>query len=90
MTVPKSFNLMGFTVTVTVCDTGADDYGKWSLSDQEIRIDQSLKEEMQLQTFWHEAMHACLQVLSYDKLGDDEKFVDRMAHCLAQIDRTRR
>lgn len=90
MTIPKRFQLMGLTINVTLCDTGENDNGNWSLNEQQIRIDKSLKEEMQLQTFWHEAVHACLQVLSYDELGDDEAFVDRLAFCLAQIDRTRK
>lgn len=87
--IPRSFRLMGMTITVRFCDLPDSESGGWSMTEQEIKIDRSQKEDSQLQTFWHEAFHACLDTMSYDKLSSDEKFVDRIGHCLAQIDLTR-
>lgn len=92
--IPRQFELMALTVTVEVTDELPKDLdGHWSHSKQRIRVrpvGKKVTEQAQLQAFWHEAVHAILQVLSYDKLSDDEKFVDRLAQCLAQIEQTRR
>lgn len=38
-----------------------------------------------MQTFWHETMHAMLDMLSYDRLSGNEQFVDQMAGCIHQV-----
>jgi hypothetical protein len=91
--IPKSFKLMGYTIKVTVCELPKRKYGDWSLSNQEIRIaplGPKMSAEMQLQTFWHEVVHACLDVMSYEEQSKDEAFVDRLGQCLAQIQQTRK
>lgn len=40
------------------------------------------------QTFWHEAMHASLVSLGYEKLSENEKLVEGLAQCIHQIIKT--
>lgn len=81
---------MGMTIKVDVCKLDPRDDGEWRFSDQQIKVSASLSDEGKCQAFWHEAVHACLEVMSYDKLSKDEAFVDRLGHCLAQIEQTRK
>lgn len=91
--IPRTFQVMSMSVTVEVTPLKKDKCGDWDFKRQKIRI-APLSEKMlpdgQLQTFWHEALHATLDVLGYKKLSSNEKFVDRVAQCLAQIEQTRK
>ena len=92
--IPKSFKLMGLTIKVQIAPKIAKKkYGDWDEQRQLIRIaplGEKMSKEMQLQTFWHEALHAALDALSYQDLSKDEAFVDRLAQCVAQIELTRK
>ena len=82
---------MGFTIVVNVGvmeDKSAD--GHFYGCEQRISISKEITKQVQEQTFWHEYMHCVLTTLGYDKLNNDEKFVDRMAQCLYQLEKTRK
>ena len=90
MKIPKSFECMGFTITVKMIDLKEGELcGKWKPDQNTILIDPNKNKDIQGETFWHEFMHCALETLSYDKLNADEAFVDRMAQCLHQLMKTR-
>ena len=89
MTIPKKFECMGFTVTVTLekVDSGLD--GHFTGNKQKISISPENSVQVQEQTFWHEYIHCALTNLGYEDLNDNEQFVDQMAQCLYQLQKTR-
>jgi len=92
--IPKSFQIMGFTIKIQITDD-IDDHsdGRYVGAQEKIDIrpvSSKLTSDYQEQIFWHEAVHCILQMQSYDKLDKDEAFVDRIAQCLWQIDKTRK
>lgn len=52
------------------------------------RVRRGFSKSMQMHTFWHETTHAVLEVLGYDKLSSDERFVDRIGMMLQQAHQT--
>jgi hypothetical protein len=63
-------------------------YGHFDHKRLEIVIHDNLTPEQARATFWHEFMHASLQTLSYSDLCADEEFVERLAQCLVQLEKT--
>ena len=47
-----------------------------------------LSKQVQEQIFYHELIHAMLDAIGYDELGQDEKFVNSMGTLLHQFQRT--
>jgi len=89
--IPKSFECMGFKIRVVVEDIRDDSSsGKFEFSKSKISIDEKASVQIKEQTFWHEWMHCALGTLDYKKLDNDEKFVDRMASLLYQLEKTRK
>jgi len=92
--IPKSFQILGHTIKVKITkdvDEACD--GHYSGSTQEILIrpaGEKMSVANQEVTFWHEVVHCIFQMMSYDKYDKDESFVDRIAQCLYQIDKTRK
>lgn len=61
--------------------------GLWTRDDHTIRVQKVRKgytPTAQLHTFWHEFMHAVLELMAHDDLSTDEQFVDRMGLALCQ------
>jgi hypothetical protein len=87
--IPQSFECLGLVVTVKRTKLKKS-YGKWKPNKLEILIDTRSAEQVQEQAFWHEAVHCILDSLGYDKLSGNEKLVDRLGHCLYQLDRSRK
>lgn len=90
--VPARFFLMGHRIDVEIVDDLIDEYdtyGRWLHDRQLIQIqsaeDGRITKSLQLQTFWHEAMHALLDVLSEDELSENEKLVDQLGQGIHQI-----
>ena len=84
---------MGFEIPVEFEALGDEDsnvYGKWQGHKQRICLDPSYSKQVQAQTFWHEYVHCALDNLGYKKLNDNEQFVDQFAHCLYQLEKTRK
>lgn len=86
--IPKRFECMGFTINVKMDEMS--DCGKWHPDKQLIRIAKGNPDQVTEQTFWHEFMHCALSNLSYDELDSNEQFVDQMAQCLYQLEKTRK
>ena len=87
--IPKSFECMGLTFSVSLEDM-EDNFGKYHSLTQRLRIAKNHSKQVQEQTFWHEFMHCALDQLGYADLNDNEQFVDQMAHCLYQLEKTRK
>lgn len=89
--IPKSFDCMGFTIKVDIerLDDSGDD-GNYHSQEHRISISNGATEQVQSQTFWHEWMHCALTILGYDKLNDNEQFIDQMAGLLYQLERSRK
>lgn len=90
--IPTSFECMGFTFQVKkekVDDTG-DHSGAFYGEEGFIKVDPSCRKDLMHQTFWHEYVHCALSTLGYEELNSDEQFVDLMAQCLYQLEKTRK
>ena len=87
--IPHRFECLGLVITVKRTKLKKS-YGKWKPNKLEILIDDRSVEQVQEQSFWHEALHCMLDSLGYDKLSQNEKFVDRLGHCLYQLEQSRR
>lgn len=90
MTIPKSFECMGMTVRVHVGGLEhADEHGTYDHDSRTIAIAPNKNKQFTESTFWHEYVHCALQTLGHDDLNKDEAFVERLAQCLYQLERTR-
>lgn len=85
--IPKSFRLMGHTITVTVIPrnrwTFTDCVGFFDPTNNTISL---MKQDRSilLHTCWHEITHAILHAMNH-KLYSNEAFVDQMGGLIAQI-----
>ena len=85
--IPKSFQLMGHTITVQVIDKK-----DWKIEDASGYFDPDKNQILLLKqprtqlrhTYWHEVTHAILYVMGH-KLYGNESFVDQVGGLLAQI-----
>lgn len=88
--IPKKFRLMAHEWTVEhvpgmiQAADGDECRGLCEFDQLTIRINMAQCESMIAHTFLHEVMHAVLWSLG-SKLTDNEKFVDSVAGCLAQV-----
>ena len=91
--IPKTFQLYGHTVTVSIVnkrdwDALTDDYdiegavGAWRVEDNAIVLLKQPRTQL-MHTFAHELTHAILDMMN-DKLSHNEKWVDQFAGLLAQ------
>jgi len=87
--VPRSFRLMGHTITVKVVPESkwADDetVGFWNSQNLSISVLGGLSETRTQQIFCHELVHAILHEMGESKLNDNEKFVDVFGSLLHQV-----
>ena len=87
MTIPTKFECMGSTITVEI--KRLKDDGQYKPRKQLILLSDDIGEEAQEQTFWHEWMHCALSHLDYKELDENEQFVEQMAQCLYQLQKSR-
>lgn len=88
--IPKTFTIFGQEYVVNFVDSidSKDSMGECIPMNNEIRIKKDLPYSLQEQVYCHELMHCILINLSYNKLNDDEVFIDRLGQCLHQILKT--
>ena len=86
--IPKSFNLMGHTITVKRVkekDWSDDDaVGFWNSQNSTISVLDGLGDDKTQQIFCHELVHAILSNMAEDDLNNNEKFVDVFGSLLHQ------
>lgn len=88
--VPKEFQLLGRTYKISqpVKVDSEKSLGECKSDMGIIRVRRNLKKELKEHTFLHEVTHAILDSLGYDKLSNDEKFVDSFSGALYQVLKT--
>lgn len=90
----KEFKLGGCTWEVKVDNKStdvADIYGQCNFTNKYIIINDKRRDEAIEQTIWHEIVHAILREMEFgSEMTYDESFVNRLAVCLHQIDKTRK
>lgn len=93
MNIPKSFNLFGQVITVEYRNSLYRTHkatGLWIPVENKILLQcntsyyKITKEQIE-QTFIHEAVHACFELLNYKNLNEDEQLVDNFAALLHQM-----
>jgi hypothetical protein len=86
--IPKSFELLGHTITVKVInkrDWKYDgEWGWWDPGRNEILLVRQPRTQLR-HSFWHEAGHAILDLMGHTKLSANEAFVDQLGGLLAQL-----
>jgi hypothetical protein len=86
-TIPKSFRLMGHTISVEVVGKKdwkyADCVGIFNPETNKIQVLKQTK-SMTMHSFWHEVTHAMLHTIGH-RLYSNEPFVDQIGGLLAQI-----
>lgn len=92
MRIPQSFNLFGQTITVEFRKSLYKTHkacGLWVAVENKILLQDSTKyykiTQLQIeQTFFHELVHACLELAGYSDLSADERLVDTFASLIHQ------
>lgn len=88
---PKSFEIMGHTIKirkVKKIPNLKNCVGAWLMNKKLIYILNQNNIDNEWHTLIHEIMHCTLDYLNYDKLSENEKFVDTVAGCLHQTFKT--
>lgn len=93
MVIPKSFNIFGQTIRVKWRKTllkKEKAWGLWDANSNTIFLQVpgkgiELSKEQLEQTFMHEVLHACLDILNYEQLSENENFIDRLSNALHQV-----
>lgn len=96
MKIPKTFKLFGTTYNVIWDNKRMNDKGCYGLSDygkSEITLSTTqgtelLSEDRIIDTFYHEKVHAILDMMNERELSENEKFVDIFSKLLRQSDQT--
>ena len=86
--IPASVPLLGHTINIEIVpaekwEFGEETAGLWHPSAHQIYIHGGLDESLRYHTFFHELLHACLDLMSH-KLARNEPFVDQLAGLLHQ------
>lgn len=90
--IPKKFQLLGYTWTVTHHDGPLSDpdkpddkiCGLCDFENHEIHLSGDLTPELLWHTFLHEMLHATLEAIGQPKLAKNEGLVDGLSGALAQ------
>jgi hypothetical protein len=86
--IPKSFGLLGHTITVKIINQKewkyANEWGWWDPAKNEILLVRQPRTQLR-HSFWHEVSHAILDLMGQAKLSANEAFVDQMGGLLAQM-----
>lgn len=96
MKIPKKFKLFGTTYNV-VWDNdkmnynksyGESDYSKSEITLSTTHGNRPLSNDKIMDTFYHEKVHAILDMMHETEISNNEKFVDVFAKLLRQADET--
>jgi len=85
--IPKTVNICGIPHKVNLC---ADNYntdlhfGQIEYGKAEIRINDSISEELKMQTLFHEMLHGMLVMIGQNDAALDEQFVQSLSNAMYQ------
>jgi hypothetical protein len=88
-TIPKQFDCVGATVTVSVERHDSDKAGHFYTEESKITLAPSNEDYMH-HTFWHEFIHCAAAHLGWPELEADESKIDALAGVLVQFFKTRK
>lgn len=96
MKIPKKFKLFATTYNIVWDNKRLNDKQSYGLSDyskSQITLSttigvEELSEDKIMDTFYHEKVHAILDMMHERELSENEKFVDTFAKLLRQADET--
>ena len=94
--IPKSFKLFATTINVVFDNKLMDaikSFGAWNYSASTITLAtidgiDEMSDDKRMDTFYHEKVHAILDLMRERELNENEKFVDVFAKLLRQSDET--
>jgi hypothetical protein len=93
--LPSTIQIFGQTITVeqigNLYNIG-DSHGQWSEKTNTIRIqtpNQDHQKDVVFATFFHEVVHAALDLTGHTELSSDEAFVERLAQAMYQAEQSR-
>lgn len=96
MKIPKKFKLFGTTINIIVDNKLMDNENSFGLSEfskSQITISkkhkgEKLKDDVIIDTYYHEKVHMILDSMHEYKLSSNEKFVEIFSKLLRQSDET--
>lgn len=91
--IPQRFDLAGLTIEVVREDglvASKKIIGEARYSRQQIAIDtNAAPEDLTVQSYYHEVVHWLFYILGEDKMRNDEKLVDTLAHLIYQYEKSK-
>ena len=93
--IPTRIEIFGQEITIVQVDDLLERerrHGDWRADVNIIRVQTPSKDhpkDVCFQTYFHEVVHAALDLLGYDELSEDEAFVERLGQAPYQADKTR-
>jgi len=94
--IPKKFSIFGQEITVVQNPDFAKEhgcYGKWYPAQNKIFLqapDEAHAKDVIFQTFWHEAVHAGLDILGHGEWSENETAVEQLGQFIYQVLKTKR
>jgi hypothetical protein len=94
--LPTSIQISGQDIAIKHCPSllkDSDLWGDWNPETNTIRVqtpDEKHPKDLCFQAFWHECLHAILDITGHDELSDKEDFVERISQAIYQSEKTRR
>jgi hypothetical protein len=86
--IPKRFKLMGHTINVVLVPLKQwkwdEDFAHWDIERLEIQVCKGRK-SIELHKFYHEVMHAMLEMAGRNDLSENETLVDTLGGLMAQF-----
>jgi hypothetical protein len=73
MVLPPNINILGTTYSVVVCDLGEHLDGFTEPSQRTIKVDSKLRQDAQVETFYHELIHAMMAHVGLSSLLKERK-----------------
>ena len=94
--LPESIQILGNHIKVIEVDGLVDlggRFGDWCSKSNTIRV-QSLRkgfpDDVVFASYFHEVIHAVLDLTGHAKMSEDEEFVERLGQALYQAEKTRK
>lgn len=94
--LPKSIRILGNTITVEHVDnlsTIGDRFGDWCPKTNTIRVQslgKGVPNDVVFATYYHEVVHAALDLTGHGDLSGDEAFVERLGQALFHAEKSRK
>ena len=94
--LPSSISIMGQDIEIEHCESLLDTeecWGLWYAEKNLIRVqspDERHPKDLCFQSYYHELVHAILDITGHDKLSKSEDFVERLSQAIYQAEKSRK